>query len=468
MSQNESDEIDLSVDRHAGRDDADHEAAEEQELARSNRNRVRVLLGSSLLQLPIWGFSMSFGVFQEFFSDPSNSHTGLRGSHSATGVIGTTSNGVIYLSMPFLFAALSQQRACVRHVVAFAGIAFICLSYFLSSFSTYIWQVIATQGVLAAFGSALLASPTTLFLGECFATSNRAVAYGVMLSAKNIVGSTCPFLLRGLLDRYGFRITMRIWTAIVTGSSLFAMWIFLTASLTKYRARRHTRARIAWQFLKHQTFYIYSIATMMQSSGYGIPQTYLNTYAHDAASLSQASATLLLTLFNLPGIISCSFFGYLSDNKRYPLSATTTTCISSLSSALSVFLLWGLASPSSGSMAILMLFSITFGFFAGGYSSTWGGIITQMEREAAERNEPVDTGVLYGLLNGARGLGYVSGGLAGVPLLKTGNTAHRGRAGYGTEYGPLIVFTGLSLVFGGWSIMWQCKKLSRWIRCFLT
>ena len=82
-----------------------------------------------------------------------------------------------------------------------------------------------------------------------------------------------------------------------------------------------------------------------------------------------------------------------------------------------------------------------------------------MEREAAERNEPIDIGVLYGFLNGARGIGYVSGGLAGVPLLKAGSGGGGlGHFGYGTSYGPLIIFTGLSSVFGGWGLVWKWKK----------
>lgn len=399
---------------------------------------------------------MNYGIFQEYYSN----NWPLKGSHSATGVIGTTSNGVIYLSMPILFAAFSQRWARFRHTVALAGIALTCLSFILSSFSTNVAQLIATQGVLAALGSALLYSPTTLALGECFTAKNRAVAYGVVLSSKNIVGSTCPFILRALLDNYGFRATMRIWAAIVTGTSLCAILLIPMHPVPSATAQNRRRPRrTAWDFLKHQTFYIYSVATMLQSSGYGIPPTYLNSYAHDAAFLSQSSATLLLTLLNVPGILSCCFFGYLTDNKRYPLSATTVTCISSVSSALAVFCLWGLSSGHG--MTLLALFAVTFGFFASGYSATWGGVIKQMEREAAERNEAVDTGIVYGLLNGARGLGYVAGGLAGVPLLKVGSNTSLGRSGYGTEYGPLIVFTGLSLTFGGWSAMWKCKKFVR-------
>ncbi|KIW92867.1 uncharacterized protein Z519_06716 [Cladophialophora bantiana CBS 173.52] len=420
----------------------------------SHRQKACVLAGSSILQLPIWGFAMNYGVFQEYYSG----NWTLEGSRETTGIIGTTSNGVMYLSMPLLFALFTRRWARRRQVAALCGAALTCVSFLLSSFSTDVWHLVATQGVTSALGCALIYSPTTLSLGEWFNTGNRAVAYGVVLSCKNIVGSACPFLLRALLECYGFRSTLRIWTAVAAGTSVLAIFLIPTPPSTITSSAHHSR-RIPWHFLRHQTFYVYSIATILQSSGYGIPQTYLSTYAHEVTLLSQTSATLLLTLFNLPGIVSSSFFGYLSDNKCCPLSATTVTAISAVSSALSAFLFWGLT--SQGAMVLLVLFSMTFGFFAGGYSAIWGGIINELEHEAAQRNEAVDTGMLYGLLNGARGIGYVSGGLVGVSLLNAGSAASSSVSGpgYETSYGPLIIFTGLSTVFGGWGILWKMPKL---------
>ena len=393
---------------------------------------------------------MSYGVFQEYFS----SNWTLQGNHVATGIIGTTLNGVMYLSMPFLFALFTKRWARRRQTAAFCGAVLTGLSFLLSSFSTEVWHLVATQGVMAALGCALIFSPITLSLGEWFNTSNRAVAYGITLSCKNIVGSTCPLLFRGLLDHFGLRNTLRIWAAIAAGTSVLAIFLIPTHPSRLSPGAQRAR-RIPWQFLRHRTFYIYSVAIILQSCGYGLPQTYLSTYAHEVTLLSQTSATLLLTLFNIPGIASSAFFGYLSDNKRFPLSASTVTAISAVSSALSAFLFWGLT--SQGSMALLVLFSITFGFFAGGYSATWGGVINEFEREAAQNDEAIDSGMMYGLLNGARGIGYVSGGLAGVPLLKVGSMSSAGNFGYGTAYGPLIIFTGLSSIFGGWGMLWKWK-----------
>jgi predicted MFS family arabinose efflux permease len=394
---------------------------------------------------------MSYGVFQEYYS----SNWTFEGSQDITGIIGTTSNGVMYLSMPFLFALFTRRWAQHRRTAALCGAVLTAVSFLLSAFSKNVWHLVVTQGVMAALGCALVFSPTTLSLGEWFNTSNRALAYGITLSAKNIVGSTCPFIIRACLDRYDFKTTSLIWTALVAGTSIPAIFLIPTHPSRLTASMRRER-KIPWSFLRHRTIWIYCIAILLQSSGYGIPQTYLNTYAREVTLLSQTSATLLLTIFNIPGIVSSAFFGYLSDNKRFPISATTVTAISAISSSLATFLFWGLT--SQGSFALLIIFSLTFGFFAGGYSGSWGGVINEMEQEAASRNEAIDSGFVYGLLNGARGIGYVSGGLASVPLLNIGATG-LGKFGYGTAYGPLIIFTGLSTVFGGWGLLWKWKGL---------
>ena len=267
-------------------------------------------------------------------------------------------------------------------------------------------------------------------------------------------------MLRSLLDEYCFRTALKVWMAIAGATGLLGIFLIPSHPMSMSPSGQRPRS-IPWQFLRHQTFYVYSVAIMLQSSGYGIPQTYLNTYAHEVAKLSQTSATLLLTLFNIPGIVSSSFFGYLCDGKRFSLSAPAATAVSAISTALSAFLFWGLT--TEGNMALLVLFSITFGFFAGGYSGTWGGIINQLELESAQRNEAIDSGMVYGLLNGARGIGYVSGGLAGLPLLKVKSAIAAGGFGYGTSYGPLILFTGFSTLFGGLGIFWKASALLRFI-----
>ena len=56
----------------------------------------------------------------------------------------------------------------------------------------------------------------------------------------------------------------------------------------------------------------------------------------------------------------------------------------------------------------------------------------------------------------------MSGGLAGVSLLKAGGAGSlSGEFGYGTAYGPLIIFTALSSVMGCWGWLWKWKRVLR-------
>ena len=389
---------------------------------------------------------MTFGIFEDFYTQQQV----VSGPRSATGVIGTTMNGVMYLSMPLLSTVLGNDRWIPwRRAVAIAGSCLSCASFLISSWSKEVWHLILLQGVLAAFGNAMLYTPTTLWLDDWFRGGNRATAYGVQFSIKNIVGTAGPFLMYALLQGLGVRVALRVWAGVAFTTGLGAIALIPQhQTVARWRTRK-----TPWTFLKHPTFYVYAIANTVFSSGYGLPQTYLSTYASQILHLSATESSATIALFNAPGIISSTGFGLLSDKLR--ISATDNTLISALGSALCVFLLWALKSHEIP--GVLIAFCCGYGFFASGYSATWGGWIKDLEQEAVEHNEAINPGMLYGFMNGARGLGYVAGGLSGVELLKLGAVQHSQKWALGTEYGALIVFTGVCSALGGWSVAWKRK-----------
>nr|POE94475.1 leporins efflux protein lepc [Quercus suber] len=400
----------------------------------------------------VTGVAMTFGIFQDAYAQ----ETQLRGSKGTIGVIGTTMNGVMYLSMPFLSMILESGRwSRYRRAVAIIGTLLSCVSFLVSSWSLVVWQLLLLQGVLAALGNAMLYTPITLIIDEWFDQDNRATAWSVQLSSKNIVGTACPFLMYALLDRLGFRTALRVWSAVLLFTGLLGLHIIPDHPVAN--ARRPLK--VPWSFLRHQTFYIYVFANIVFSSGYGLPQTYLPSFARNELDFSPVLSSAMIAILNVPGIISCVGFGLLSD--RTSLSSSTNTLLSTLGSALCAFLLWGLKSHEVP--ALLICFSLGYGFFASGFSSTWGGWIRDLEIEAAAHNEAINSGVLYGIMNGARGLGYVGGGLAGVELLKLGPVGrHSQHWAYGTMYGALILFTGISAALGGWGTVWKsCHGLKR-------
>jgi MFS family permease len=175
-----------------------------------------------------------------------------------------------------------------------------------------------------------------------------------------------------------------------------------------------------------------------------MPQTYIPSYA-SSLHLSNITGTIMLALFS-----GCSVFGSLIVglfNDHFQVS--TCVLFSAIGSALSIFLFWGFSSQ----VALLAAFAITYGFFAGGYSSTWSGVLTEMKM----LDHRVETGLMYGLLCGGRGLGFMISGPVSSMLLNA-KIGTDWSTGYGGEYRSMILFSGISALLGGWGFG------ERWLR----
>jgi len=135
---------------------------------------------------------------------------------------------------------------------------------------------------------------------------------------------------------------------------------------------------------------------VIQSFGYLLPSTYLASYAH-SLGLPDITGAVLIAVFSLASVPGNFILGLLGDR----LKPTTVILISSLGSTISVFLFWGLAAH----IALLVVFAILYGFFAGGFSSTDPGILKEVKRQGEGQGDSVDTGLVIGLLLSRRGLG---------------------------------------------------------------
>ena len=62
----------------------------------------------------------------------------------------------------------------------------------------------------------------------------------------------------------------------------------------------------------------------------------------------------------------------------------------------------------------------------------------------------MDTGLIFGLLAGGRGIGNVISGPLSVALVGEGGLGGSKEYGYGSMYGMVILFTGITSLLGGW------------------
>lgn len=250
-------------------------------------------------------------------------------------------------------------------------------------------------------------------------------------------GLVTPFLLSALLEKYGFRTALRIW-----GVGLLAIaspLIYFIRPRLPISPVSHA-PRYGLKFLRDRGFWLLQMGISLESLGYFIPSIYLPTFAR-SLGLNGAEGTMLVALLNASGVFASVTFGMLTDH----FHVTTVILVSTIGATLSVFLFWGL----STALPLLVLFSLVYGFFAGGFSSTNAGVIKWVK---GRDGGSADVGIVIGIISAARGVGAIASGPLSEALVR-GRPWTGAEAGYGSSYGGLIVFTGVTAAFGGMSFL---------------
>lgn len=260
-----------------------------------------------------------------------------------------------------------------------------------------------------------------------------------------MAGLIIPFLLTALLEKYGFRTTLRIWAATILILSIPLLY-FLRPRLPISAVSQSPRYGLG--FLKTSTFWFLQAGLIIESLGYFLPSIYLPTFAAHLG-LSPSTGSLLVALLNGAAVFATIIMGMLIDR----FHVTTVILFSTIGAVTSVFLFWGL----STALPLLVMFSIMYGFFAGGFVSTIAGIIKLSKRH----DQSADVGMMIGVTSAGRGVGSVLSGPLSAALLSGGKWRGKAAFGYGSGYGELIVFTGVTAAVGGMSFFG--KRLG-WIR----
>lgn len=92
----------------------------------------------------------------------------------------------------YFFAPVSlytlEYWPSTRRLCSVIGLVIVVSALIASSFSTQVWHLILTQGVLYAIGGSLLYSPTVFYLNEWF-FKKKGLAFGIMWAG---VGTYAP------------------------------------------------------------------------------------------------------------------------------------------------------------------------------------------------------------------------------------------------------------------------------------
>ncbi|KAI1873290.1 uncharacterized protein JN550_003543 [Neoarthrinium moseri] len=352
----------------------------------------------------------------------------------------------MYLGTPFILTLCRLYPRAARWSTL-SGLFAASLSMALSSLCTSVPQLIGAQGVLFGLGGCIAYCPCTLYIDEWFA-QRKGLAYGIVWSAAGVGGVALPLVLQALLARFGFQTAMRIWAGILFTSS--APLAFFIKPRLPYSANIHKKP-FDMRFVTSKRFMLHQAVNFIQATGYFLPGIYLPTYAHAVLESSTFLSTLTLMLFNIAVTVGLVIMGSLSDR----LHVTSCMTISAVGAAVSALLIWGF----STSLPALYVFCIMYGLFAGSWASTWPGVMKEIsqngEKDGYGYADPV---MVQGHLCIGRGVGNIVSGPLSDALIRGMPWQGQAIAGYGSGYGILILFTGLTGLASGVNILWKQLK----------
>lgn len=385
----------------------------------------RLLLAAFVFEALLWGFPLSFGVFQEYYS-----HLPAFKNNPYISIVGTTASGISYLGAPFIIPLVRRWSPYRTHMIL-VGWPLCIVGLVAGSFADRLGTLILTQGVMYGIGFIVFYYPILSMVDE-FWVKRRGMAYGLLCSASGASGAVTPLVLQALLRRFGYRTTLR---------AVAVMLVVLTGPLIPLLKGRgglqHTvNLRTDWSFFKTRLFWIYSLSNLLMGMGFFFPSLYLPSYA-SSIGLEVSKGALLLALMSVSQVAGQFTFGYLSD-KNLSLNALIT--VSSSVAAIATLSTWGLAR----SLLPLIFFALLYGFFGAGYTAMWARMVTAISKE------PSASQAMFGLFCFGKGIGNILAGPISAGLLrKPDNT---GAYGYGM-YKTVVIFTGTCLLFSSGSLV---------------
>lgn len=389
-------------------------------LTDSGRAAWQLLLVAFVYETLLWGFPLSFGVFQAYYSRLPQ----FQNSRFIS-VIGTVASGISYTAAPLMIPMVQRYSSYRRHMILI-GWPMCLLGLVAGSFAETLGTLILTQGVMYGTGFIIFYYPVLSMVNDYW-VSRRGMAYGFLCSASGISGAAMPFVVQALLDRYGYPVTLR---AIAVGLALLTgPLIPLLRGRPAGTSMTGESPKTNWSFIKAPRFWTFSLANLAMSVAYFFPALYLPSYAI-SSGLTASQGALLLAVMSISQVAGQMTFGYLSDRK---IAIEVLTSSSTMVAAVAVYTCWGFAH----SMPVMVVFAMLWGFAGTGFTALWARISSSIS------SDPDTAFAAFSTFNLGKGLANICTGLIGDALVDGKIVSDM----YGVlRYEKVILFTGTGML----------------------
>ncbi|KAK1467195.1 hypothetical protein CMEL01_11188 [Colletotrichum melonis] len=292
-----------------------------------------------------WGISAAYSVFLAHYIR-SDTFPGTSALVYAT--IGSLSIGITLVISP---PATIMARELGTRPTMLLGAVLQSASLVCASFSTRVWRLSLSQGLLFGVGMGLLFLPSYGIVAQWF-TTRRALANGVAIAGAGLGGLTYSLAVGAMMDSMGLPWAYRV-LAIVSG---IANVVSILLIRTRYGETRAKRLALDVSLFKRVDYLLILGFGAFSMLGYFIlifaPANYANVIGLDPSQASQVSA-----VFMLGQAVGRPAIGRLSDR----FGRTNVTLLMTLVTGILSLVFW----VNAKSFEALITFAFVVGLPAG-------------------------------------------------------------------------------------------------------
>ncbi|KAI8610878.1 major facilitator superfamily domain-containing protein [Chytriomyces sp. MP71] len=298
------------------------------------------------------GAFYSFGVWASYYIK-----TGLA-PLSVISFIGSVS--AFFLLGLGVFSGRLAEKFGFRFMIVIGNVI-LTLGLLLASFSSQVWELMLTQGLLFGVGMSIAYFPAVSLPSQWF-EKKRGLATGIAVSGSGIGGLVMSILTQKMIDGMGFSWTMRV-TALVVFVGIMAVLPFV-----KTRLPPAPQSKTDWTVFKDSRFLLLLATGFFATFSNLVPVYYLPAYAIDIVGVSSTDAAVLLSIYNGASAVGRIIIGIGADTI---VGRLNSLLLCTLVSAFSMLFIW----TFSYSYAMLVVFCVVNGFVCGGYISLFPVVV---------------------------------------------------------------------------------------------
>lgn len=302
-----------------------------------------------LCNFVMFGTASIWGVFSNAYAT-----TILKDKASTIELMGVGSTLIVCLN---LFTPISPLLAPLgARAVMFIGSTLMSLGIILAGFSTEVWHLYLTQGVLFGIGSSLVYMSVVAVIPQWF-TTRRGAAMGISSAGSGFGGLALSPMVSSLIEKYGLPWTYRIVGLMAFGICMLSSCLMRTR-LPPGIGKQPVRSPIKPAMLKEVNFVIMLFGVVISLTGYLIPLFYMPKYCA-SYGITPAQSSNIVGVACAMNAVGRLVLGYFADRiGRLNMYVIVSTC-----AGLFCMLLWPFAKTYETMMAFAVLFGLTCGIY---------------------------------------------------------------------------------------------------------